>query len=115
MTWRHRLVRILDCFEWGDSEYLRHEWRWRYPWVFWLTIYEPRCRRGWRKFMPYRLRTAWANVFIDMLVRTCPGCEGRFTFGELIGRDGSLDRYPSGTTWHADCRNKAVRKPNLGQ
>lgn len=96
---------FLECFEWGDNEYLRREWRWQFPWVVWLTVYEPRARRGWLcRWMPYRLRFALAGVLREMLWRTCPGCTKRFTYGELIGRDGELSRYMSGTTWHKRCQ-----------
>lgn len=101
---------FLECFEWGDHEYLRREWRWRFPWVAWLTIYEPRMRRGFRRLMPYRLRFAVAGVLREMLWRTCPGCDKRFTYGELIGRDGELSRYMSGTTWHKACQQD--RRPD---
>jgi len=110
--WRYRLVRLAQCFNWGDHEYLRREWRWRFPWVFWLTVYEPRYLRGWSRFFPWRLRTAWAGVVTDLLVRRCPGCRERFTYGELTGKTGQLSRYMSGTTWHERCQTEAPDDAN---
>lgn len=102
--WRDRLVRLIcDCFTLGDHEYIRGELRWRYPFVFFLTVLEPRYRTRWRRWFFVRVRFAVASLLGEWHFSRCTRCHNRFTLRELVERPGKLDRYQSGSICHQGC------------
>jgi hypothetical protein len=100
-----KLIKLLSCFDWGDHEYLRWEFG-RWPFKFWITIYEKSWRRGFSRLFPWRLRCALASVLIKALYSRCTICNERIRLWELLRRNSGLIHFQSGSIVHRDCSQR---------
>lgn len=100
--WKTIIRHVLDAFELDDHEYIKASFN-RWPFSAWLTILEPRYRHGWKKFMPWRVRFAWASLVRQIVWSECTKCGQRFSARELVRRPNDLQYFMSGSICHKNC------------
>ncbi len=97
--WKRAVVNLAHRFELGDSEYIKATFG-PWPFRFFVTVVEPRRRRGWTKIVPARVRCCVASVALSWICRTCTICGEHFSLKELLARPGDLTHFQSGSICH---------------
>ena len=89
----------------GDHEFIKATFG-PWPMRFFVTVIERRYRRGWKKFIPWRLRCSLARLITSWIHAHCTLCGRKITIRELVDRskEPRLTYFMSGSICHRDCR-----------